>query len=584
LRDRAYPQAGARLLRWLLGGVLLLTLGAALYLTSLGLGLWDDASSIRVKGLGDEEQEIAWIDEATTTDAWAQLTAAVTRLEVDWPQLEGARGTLKLDMGHDAVWAFPPLSGDVAEFALYFTEAPARKLWVRWYKISSDCPTEKWVEKLRRGPRRPPLAIIGGGSSDRALELAHLLQAHRDGWPRGKAPLLLITTATADTEVPPAQDRPPGEPLTAIYRDADASRTFRFCFTNSAMVRAVLGFLHENPQVWVDPSTAPAAASAGAVAVGAGGAPWAMLGFLQASGPKLYSVRWQDDSYSRDLESRFRAQCNDWHPFATQQDVGALPYSTGDVNQPNFAEMISVQLLLDLHAPPPRSVLALPASADRMRRYLAFLCRQSPPAARRLVLVSGDSINFNNVYRDREFDWNVLDLPVPLVFFAHRNPIDRQAALTWSFDWQRDEKDKKSTTGTHDLLLFRDIIEALLHAAFAEGRLIGDTDLVRERLRQSCWRAAPEGADPDDYRYDRVQNRLVHADAPGAAGSRPDLFDRDGNRRLGTGEHIVCLNPQFQGDRIVTLQPCMIAVFRRAALSETPTWKVRATASPPYKP
>jgi hypothetical protein len=69
---------------------------------------------------------------------------------------------------------------------------------VRWYKLTNDATADRWVQALaERDP--PPLALIGGGSSDRAVDLARAMDA-QETW-RGDRPLLFITTATAD-EVP----------------------------------------------------------------------------------------------------------------------------------------------------------------------------------------------------------------------------------------------------------------------------------------------------------------------------------------------------------------------------------------------
>jgi hypothetical protein len=573
---------GPRTTRWMLAVALALTLATALYLTAQGLGLWEGAAGARVKGLVGEEQEIAWIEPATNTDDWSQFVSGLARLEADWPKIRGPLGQLNLELGPESSLAFPQLTADVAEVAISFAEAPARKLWVRWYKISGDNPAEAWVQKLR-ARSRPPLAIVGGGTSDRAFALAHVLvKAQQEGWP-GKPPLLLITTATAETDRPPpmnAADPQPGKRLMDVY----AERTFRFCFTNGAMVRAVLGFLRENPQAWVEPAAGPSAlASAGAVAVGD---PAGALGFLQAAGhlgPKLFSISWEDDSYSRDLEVIFRSQCKLWHPFAQPEDLGALPYSVGDVYQPNAAEQTSVDLFLSFHAPPPRSILVLPAAAQRMRRYLGFLCHQSPKAARNLVVVNGDAINFHNVYRDRDFAWNVLDLPVPVVFFSHRNPVDTHAGANWGFAWQRDEKKKHSNTGTQDLLLYRDIIEAMFYAAFEDGWLLGDADRVRDRLGHTCWHPIGEklpGLEASDVAArGHVQNSLIHGHETLVG---HELFDRAGDRRPGTGEHIVWLRPNFAGDRLALLQPCTISIWRYVPATTGPSWHAIDSQSPPY--
>ncbi len=152
---------GPRMLRWAVGATLAATLAAALYLTTRGLGLWEGSLVARVQELAGDEQEIAWIDPATNNDEWAQLTAGLARLEFDWPNLDGAPGHLKVDLGQEPGGAFPHRSADVAEVALFFAEAPRRKLWLRWYKISGDNSVEMWIEKLRaaRGRRwRSPAA------------------------------------------------------------------------------------------------------------------------------------------------------------------------------------------------------------------------------------------------------------------------------------------------------------------------------------------------------------------------------------------------------------------------------------------
>src|SRR5207244_7281810 len=80
-------------------------------------------------------------------------------------------------------------------------------------------------------------------------------------------PLLLITTATAD-EVDLDQVR---SELMRIY----AGRSFRFCFTNQQMARAVIDF------VWSQDDLRPDA-------------------------EPIYLTCWEDDPYSTDLFNRFQ--------------------------------------------------------------------------------------------------------------------------------------------------------------------------------------------------------------------------------------------------------------------------------------
>src|SRR5438034_6312510 len=173
--QRVWPGLGRRsVLGWLLAGAVLTTLVTALYLTSRGLGLWEGTATPRVKGLDGDDQEIAWIEPATSTDDWSQFVSGLTRLQADWPKIRGPLGELRVDLGQDPGGAFPRFTADVAEIALYFAETPSRKLWVRWYKISGDNPAATWVSKLRERAR-PPLAIVGGATSDRAFRLARAL-------------------------------------------------------------------------------------------------------------------------------------------------------------------------------------------------------------------------------------------------------------------------------------------------------------------------------------------------------------------------------------------------------------------------
>src|SRR4029079_2116287 len=86
--------------------------------------------------------------------------------------------------------------------------------------------------------------------------------------------------------------------------------------------------------------------------------------------------------------------------------------------------------------------------------------------------------------------WNILDLPYSLLFFSHRNPIDHAAGFTWTPDdraYAMDAFPQRTTTGTQDILLYRDLFEALLYAAYDQGRLISDPLRVRQRLRATCW-------------------------------------------------------------------------------------------------
>src|SRR5262249_20721170 len=151
---------------------------------------------------------------ATSSLAWDRFVTAVRRLQADGT----CPGVLLA-----ASSPYPEQSTAVPELALSL--ASGRRLIFRWYKLTGEVGSRDWIEAL--GNRsRPPLAVSGGSSSDRARELAQALpeQKARISSP----PLFLITTATADRSAF-------NEPLMDIYQ----GRTWRYCFTNRQMAEAV---------------------------------------------------------------------------------------------------------------------------------------------------------------------------------------------------------------------------------------------------------------------------------------------------------------------------------------------------------
>jgi hypothetical protein len=144
-------------------------------------------------------------------------------------------------------------------------------------------------------------------------------------------------------------------------------------------------------------------------------------------------------------------------------------------------------------------------------------------AGRSLVAVTGDSININNVYRDADIVWNSRALPIPLVFFAHQNPV------AWDVEVKEEPKSSDSSfilppssltllppNGTDDVLVFRDLVRLLAESAYPSDRrtspqLLANADELAARLRAT----------------------------------EPPFFDSSGDRRGGRGEYIVVLRPQF---------------------------------------
>lgn len=510
-----------RLLRGALVLVLLAVLAVAIQQTLLWLGMGGDSGDSQVRPLDNEDEEIALIEPATSIDDWGRIVTAARLIELDWPKYNPTLPALRVGLTE----AFPTLTTDVPEIVFSFVDFPANQLRVRWYKISGEHDAGSWVRKLR-AREHPPLAILGGGTSDRAVRLARALQKTYPD-PEESSPVLLITTATADRT---AKD----DPLIEIYPE----RSFRFSFTNQKMVAALLEFAQrrkypKEAKEW-----------------GAGNL-WcnqAMEFSAPAEGISMHAISWQDERYSTDMSALFENEFPRRFPQGKFSNEGSIPSGVGGFFHPAPPEQIMVQTFLTRPTPiAPHSFLVLPTQTVRMRRFLINLRQRSEKDARNLVVLNGDGVTFHSIYRDRDVMWNVLDLPYSLVFFAHRNPIDRHAGFREKSDDRSQTPDAfppRGTSGTHDLLLYRDVFEALLYAGYDRGRWIGDAVRLRDRLRATCWYHPPLNRIQEDP--PRVCNSEVHAVDPK---HRP-LFDAAGNRRSRTGEHIVWLKPSFTEDRV----------------------------------
>jgi len=514
------------------------------YLMLRGFGFFGEPARATVRDVPAGCQEIAWIAPATSGEAWERLVAAVQLLKEEWPTVHAGQPALQLSLDK----AFLDLSADVPEISLSFAGNEDARLLLRWYKLSSEIGTHKWVDNLAKRAT-PPLAILGGETSDRALAMAHALRDRAGQWP-GPDPLFLITTATADNYVPShlrnvdiTTDNWPK--LVEVYK----GQTFRFAFNNTRVAEAVLEFLRQHAEVW--PPQPPAReALTGLIAATE---PFSRLGWAAASVRDdyfLYYIAWSDDRYSVDLAERFRKVFQDLFPAHGSNPAQAnylnnwVNYSVGDFIQPNPREELAVDLFLidNSRFREQRQILALPTGSQRVGRFLRTLCRRAPQDLRNIVAISGDSITFNTIYRDRDLAWNVMDMPVPLVFFSHRNPIDPHAG----FGAKQRDHCRIATTGTQDLLFYRDIAEALVQAAFQpgpDGLLLLDGKKVGKRLAHARW----------------FQGRVHRPKLNPAAATGLPLFDADGNRTPGTGEHVVWLKPTFEGTRV--LPQAFISVY-----------------------
>jgi hypothetical protein len=173
---------------------------------------------------------------------------------------------------------------------------------------------------------------------------------------------------------------------------------------------------------------------------------------------------------------------------------------------------------------------------------LRALMRTAPSEAGQFVVATGDGIDFNTVYRDRNLAWPVQDLPFDLVLFCHRNPVDASAFEpdTPGRETAVPDPGGRTSTGTQDLLLYRDIMETVARAAYQNNRLLASADDLRDNL---------------------ADGRL--------ADGRP-RFDGKGNQVSGGGEYVVYLRPVRDRDRV--LPRALLQVWNRSAGPEGRGW------------
>lgn len=465
--------------------------------------------------LPEDDQEIAWIYPATSGVTWDQFVRGVRRYEEG---VEGQAVGLRVDYRR----AYPEQTSAVPELVLSRNGSDDR-LHIRWYKLTSETDVAYWVRRFSES-RKPPLAVLGGSTSDRARDLAMALQKAREGSHR-PTPLLLITTATAD-RVHLLDEADQGPELNRIYPD----RTFRFCFTNSQMAEALVSFVvfHEALR-----PHGPLSAVVGTPGVAStdllGG------GGLLACGltAPVFSMEWNDDPYSLDLAEHLRHEVR--RHLLSSLVNRRIPYSTGDVLRPNGPEQAAVWELAEewSRLPGQRKLLLLPAADRPMRRVLRSLAAVAPEHSRQAVVVTGDSLNLDIVFRDRDILWPIQELPFTLVFFAHENPVAWPPAQA-AGEGKASEA-PRNRSSTHDLLLNAQIMRLLTEAAWQmrDGRL---------RLVDS----------PEDL-------------AEGLRFRSPPFFDETGNRLQTSGAYVVLVQPRFDGPRV--LPEAILSVWQGRAES-----------------
>jgi hypothetical protein len=420
------------------------------------------------------DYEVAWIHTTTSPQTWERLVAGMHQIRREYPGVDV-----------DDSQAFPDQTAGVPEVVLTVPGRP-EKFRLRWYKLSSEVGNRDWVNALAERDT-PPIAFMGGASSDRAIELAQALN-ERTEW-KGKRPLLFITTATATADIDPLTLE--GPKLIDIY----PQRTFRGCFTNEAMAEAVIDF------IWQQKDLKPTA--------------------------RAHVLAYQDDPYSLDLAEQFGAQIRkrkDIPPIQTVKD--RIGFSVGTFTEPNPKErQVLDRILPDLAShPEERVLLVLPAVSQPTRRILRAFAADSPLIGRRLVAINGDGVSFNLVFRDGDVAWPVRELSIPLVLFAHQNPVAWDSGETTG-----------GVTGLHppsstdDVLLFADMIRVIAQAIYL-GAPVNNADELAAKLRSG----------------------------------QPRFYTPQGERRTGEGEYVFVVRPQFSGGGRVDRTAVFDVYTRRA--------------------
>jgi len=446
-------------------------------------GIDRPAGSPRPSSVPSGDVEMAWLHTSTNGTTWERFVSGLVRAQLAVPGLTV-----------DDSNAFHETTRAAPEVVLSREGRPG-KLRVRWYKLTTDATTDHWVDALaERDPA--PVAVIGGGSSDRAADLARALN-RRTEW-SGERPLLFITTATAD-ELEPAPDDP-GEARAAprnlidVYDDL----SFRFCFTNRQMAEAVLDFAQQNPELIATPGQQAFGAAASAAALHA----------RLSDPPKVLGVVWKDDPFSTDLHDRFGDALRGKLPRETWE----VRYSIGGLTTPNLYEARTAESILAVcrDHPARRVLLILPTVTTPARRLLRAIAEGDPGLRDRLVVVTGDGIPVNAFYRDGEFAWPVHALPVPVVLFTHSDPVGWDAPGGPAPPGY----ELRPPNTTEEVLHFAQLGRVLAEAVFG-----------------------PAGEPPPGA---AELCRRLHARSPA-------FFEPSGERRGGSGEYVVVLRPNPPG-------------------------------------
>jgi hypothetical protein len=503
---------------------------------------WRTAEVARPLPVPAGDHEVAWLNIPTSGETWQDFVCGMKRAEMT---AHGGPSGFRVD---DSA-AFPGHTTEVPEVVIA-RDGCSGKLRVRWYKVTNYAPIAAWVRTL--AARTPtPLALIGGWSSDRASELARAM--HQTDWP-GQKPLLLLSTATADSVYPDEDDYPLGYRPPKLIELYD--RSFRFCFTNRQMADAVTEFVLTDPGLRPGPSVLPGLRAVPAAAAGG----WSALTWLSelrldvpgvpqfpnqvldpsAPGVPAFAVAWKDDPYSLDLAEQFREALAERGGRGGRPRVSVesnlVPFSVGRFARPNpFEAQVVDHIQANLPRRGERTLLVVPSVTAPARRVLGALAQGNPAAARRVVAVTGDGIPVNALFRDGEFAWPVRALPIPLVLFTHTDPFDwdepNDPAPPHGYELPPPVRPTDVQSSTEDVMLFNALVRVLAQGAFPDGapRVVAGPDALVERFRTL----------------------------------EPAFFDPSGNRLTGSGEHVVVLRPTARVEGVVTYPDAVLEVWTR---------------------
>ncbi|MGL4421660.1 MAG: hypothetical protein ACRCZF_13410, partial [Gemmataceae bacterium] len=247
---------------------------------------------------------------------------------------------------------------------------------------------------------------------------------------------------------------------------------FRFSYGNYQMAEAMLDF------VWKHPNLQPVPPNSKAVA-------------------RILPVDWKDDPFSADFLDQFQNVTSTKFAEKSLKNTGrrTIPYSVGGYYLPNKPEAETADdFIREIQqlGPGEKALLVLPTVPAPARRLLRTLVEASPGLGKQIVVLNGDGITVNTIFRDGEFAWPVHALPVPLVLFAHNDPCQWNETL-------------RPPTSTDDVLHYARMTSVLTEAIFRAPQMTPTADALQSNLHD----ASPLFFDRHGQRLDRSDQCVI---------------------------------------------------------------------------